>query len=351
MATVILKQTALAGKTLTLYLRSMSSGVVVNTGGDACSEGTTGHFAATVDETLTGLHEASFLNASGATQYGGWVNMSFNPAIVDSPDQLGFSSTSQAALDGVASAVNTLTTRIPGTVQPQSGDAYARLGAPAGASVSADILEVGTDVNTLLGRITSTLFNGITSVADWLRAIMRSDASVSGVAISEINSGSGDYDNESSSLEAIDVEVNTTTVSAFTEAALQQLMANPITITQPLGTNATIDIVRGMDYSSSLSRAIVWTDSHDEWPTLTGATITVYAWGRGGTGRQVKAFAGAVVTGTGSPKQVKLELTAAQTKGMTAGDWTYGVKAVLSGGSTVDLLKPTHKWTVREFPD
>lgn len=35
--------------------------------------------------------------------------------------------------------VDALETRIPGTVQPQTGDSYARLGAPVGASISADI--------------------------------------------------------------------------------------------------------------------------------------------------------------------------------------------------------------------
>jgi hypothetical protein len=40
---------------------------------------------------------------------------------------------------GDSSGVTTLLSRIPGTVQPQTGDAYARLGAPAGASLAADI--------------------------------------------------------------------------------------------------------------------------------------------------------------------------------------------------------------------
>lgn len=41
----------------------------------------------------------------------------------------------------------TLLTRIPGTIQPQTGDAYARLGAPAGVSVSADIAAVKTSAD------------------------------------------------------------------------------------------------------------------------------------------------------------------------------------------------------------
>lgn len=47
-----------------------------------------------------------------------------------------------ADVAAIKSDTGTLTTRIPGTVQPQTGDSYARLGAPAGASVSADIAAV-----------------------------------------------------------------------------------------------------------------------------------------------------------------------------------------------------------------
>lgn len=52
-----------------------------------------------------------------------------------------------AYLDELAPAnipadVDTLKTRLPGVVQPQTGDAYARLGAPAGASIAADVAAV-----------------------------------------------------------------------------------------------------------------------------------------------------------------------------------------------------------------
>lgn len=46
------------------------------------------------------------------------------------------------------SGVTTLLTRIPGTVQPQTGDSYARLGTPSGASVSADIAAAKTSIGT-----------------------------------------------------------------------------------------------------------------------------------------------------------------------------------------------------------
>src|SRR5581483_730560 len=63
----------------------------------------------------------------------------------------------EAETDGIAalptgdtSGVTTLLSRIPGTVQPQTGDSYARLGAPAGASVSADIAEANADTDELI---------------------------------------------------------------------------------------------------------------------------------------------------------------------------------------------------------
>lgn len=63
-----------------------------------------------------------------------------------------------------------MNTRWTGSVADtaQTGDSFARLGAPAGASVSADIGGVKSNTDTLLSRVTSTLFAGITSLAEWL---------------------------------------------------------------------------------------------------------------------------------------------------------------------------------------
>lgn len=44
----------------------------------------------------------------------------------------------ELAAANIPADIDTLKGRIPGTIQPQTGDAFARLGAPAGASVSAD---------------------------------------------------------------------------------------------------------------------------------------------------------------------------------------------------------------------
>jgi len=71
------------------------------------------------------------------------------------------SGTAQTANDNGAD-LNTLVTRIVGTLatgthNPQSGDSYARLGAPAGVSVSADIATIDTNVDSVLVDTGTTL--------------------------------------------------------------------------------------------------------------------------------------------------------------------------------------------------
>jgi len=68
---------------------------------------------------------------------------------------------------GDTAGTTTLLGRIPGTVQPQTGDSFARLGAPAGASVSADVAAVKAetasiqaDTNDLRTRLPAALVGG-----------------------------------------------------------------------------------------------------------------------------------------------------------------------------------------------
>jgi hypothetical protein len=65
---------------------------------------------------------------------------------------------------GDTSGTTTLLTRVPGTVQPQTGDSFARLGAPSGASIAADVQTRSTyaggdtsGTTTLLTRITGAV--------------------------------------------------------------------------------------------------------------------------------------------------------------------------------------------------
>lgn len=87
----------------------------------------------------------------------------------------------------------------------QTGDSYARLGAPAGASVSADVAAVKTDTGNLVTRITSTLFSGITSMAQWLGLLAGKQAgnSTARTEVRATGAGSGTFDETTDSQEAL----------------------------------------------------------------------------------------------------------------------------------------------------
>lgn len=103
----------------------------------------------------------------------------------------------------VSAATNITSTG--GTTVPQTGDNYARLGAPAGASVSADLAAVKTDTGNLVTRITSTLFAGITSLAQWLGLIAgkQTGDSTARTEIRATGAGSGTFDETTDSVEAL----------------------------------------------------------------------------------------------------------------------------------------------------
>jgi len=106
---------------------------------------------------------------------------------------------------------------------PQTGDNYARLGAPSGASVSADIAAVKTDTGNLVTRITATLFSGITSLAEWLGLIAgkQSGDATARTEIRATGAGSGTFDETTDSLEALrDTEPHGTAMRGTDSAAL-----------------------------------------------------------------------------------------------------------------------------------
>lgn len=112
------------------------------------------------------------------------------------------------------------------TSTAQTGDNYARLGAPAGASVSADIAAVKTDTGNLVTRITSTLFNGITSLAQWL-GLLAGKQTGNATARTELRAtgaGSGTFDETTDSQEALrDRGDAAWTTSTLTAAAVWDL--------------------------------------------------------------------------------------------------------------------------------
>ena len=83
-----------------------------------------------------------------------------------------------------------------------------RLGAPVGASISADIAAVKSDTEGLVTSLASLAgkFTGITLLADWLRRAFRKDSGTAGMATAqtEINTGgTAAFDGTTDSLESI----------------------------------------------------------------------------------------------------------------------------------------------------
>jgi hypothetical protein len=118
----------------------------------------------------------------------------------------GFSTHTAADVWAVGTRTLTAATNITstgGTTVPQTGDAYARLGAPAGVSVSADVAAVKTDTGNLVARITSTLFSGITYLSRWLGAVAGKTADSSTLTEIQATTAGAGYTNTTDSLEAL----------------------------------------------------------------------------------------------------------------------------------------------------
>lgn len=98
---------------------------------------------------------------------------------------------------GHISNVDTLTTYTGNTVQ--TGDSYARLGVPAGASVSADIAEIEGETDTLLAGVNATQIGGnstaATNLANAYGAIETGTAQGGGASTITLRPGASGTDN------------------------------------------------------------------------------------------------------------------------------------------------------------
>lgn len=126
----------------------------------------------------------------------------------------------------VKSTVEATSTTV-GTLSTQASvDAIStKLGTPAGSSVSADIAAVKTDTGNLVTRISATLFNGITSFASWIGAMVGKTADAGTLAEINATTAGATYDNTTDSPEAVkDAGGASVAVSSFEAAALLQLV-------------------------------------------------------------------------------------------------------------------------------
>lgn len=160
-------------------------------------------------------------------------------------------------------------------------------------------------------------------------------------AAAVLDAAAADYNDASSIGEAInnagsaaDPLLNTVPgsyTSGTAGYALGRIGTGRITTTSVVAQSGDVTTYMGDDYTNSDSRALDWTESTTSWPTLTGATISIIIDG-------IETYTGSVVTGTGSSKKVRLELSAAQTALIAEGVHDFQVIATLATSSRVVTL-------------
>lgn len=321
-------------------------------------------------------------NATALAAINAEVDGALNTAIPGSP-----------TADSINERVATMDGRILGTLaagthNAQTGDAYARLGAPAGASVSADIAAVKTDTGNLVTRITSSLFSGITSLAQWLGMIAGKQVgnTTARTEIRATGAGSGTFDETTDSVEAIRDRGDTAwgagavpSVAQIADGVWDEASADhnaagtmgnklnsaasagdpwttslpgayaggtagkivgdlaneplALTVITPVRADGTaIELVQGDDYDNDDDRALGW--SSGEWPDLTGGSVTFYLDRAAG----VFSKAGTLETvGAGVTQSIYVELTDTETATFDIGTEDFQVLATLASGNKVTL--------------
>ncbi|MCK6483775.1 MAG: hypothetical protein HUU22_04840 [Phycisphaerae bacterium] len=186
-------------------------------------------------------------------------------AIQAKTDNLPAAPAAQAKLDTLHD------TRIPGVIQPQTGDSFARLGAPAGASVSADVAAVKTDTGNLVSRVTATLFTGITSLAEWLGLLAGKQVgdATARTELRATGAGSGTFDETSDSIEALadapgaPAEVDEAAIAAAVWTNAQRTLTQSIGELIELAQSGRVLIVTHYSWSLSLTGLGDLTDADD----------------------------------------------------------------------------------------
>ena len=138
-----------------------------------------------------------------------------------------------------------------------------------GLATSSALTSLQTDVTTLLGRVTATLFSGITSLAEWL-GLLAGKQTPDATALTEIRAsgaGSGTYDATTDSLEAVR-DNQSDGGGGLTQDDIDSIVA---------GVTAVGDQVQQANDNIILTyRGAVWSQQLTGLTTLTGQTDIVF---------------------------------------------------------------------------
>lgn len=113
-----------------------------------------------------------------------------------------------------------------------------------------------------------------------------------------------------------------------------------VELVSPVLDTGDVELIRGDDYKAADSRSLEWSSS--SWPTLTSASVYLDLKPIPPGNARVVRLTGSVVTATGSPKTVRVEVLASDTAGLTAPKrYTYHLVAVLASSNVVTLATGT----------
>lgn len=239
---------------------------------------------------------------------------------------------------------------------------YARQGAPAGASQSADIAAIKADTGNLVTRITSTLFSGITYMSRWLGALAGKTADSGTLAeITATTAGAG-YDNTTDSLQAIrDAGTGGGDATAANQELILDAIAElgPTTLAAANWTAGAItgfptELVIGDSYIDDLNRHIkVYYRASDETPITAIGSKTFVDGGFEARLVITQDNLSSKVTGTctwvpaSGPTEgyVKVEITKDQTR--RAGEGVGKMQLVFTWGDSIEVEIATQNVTWR----
>ena len=171
-------------------------------------------------------------------------------------------------------------------------------------------------------------FTGITSVADWLRRLVRKDAGTSGMgtAQSEINTGgTATFDGTTDSLEAIKDATGAggggdcPTADQIGDDIESRFTGRALIIPSPLGGNK-VKILGGCDYENETFFLEIPKPANATWPDLSDGQWNDIRFVARIAGEDIPIGTGSVVTPTGSSAKVKIAFTNAETDQLRQAD-------------------------------
>lgn len=243
--------------------------------------------------TANSIGKSLFTGVAPGNQFGGIVtnNSPFLPSAIVTSGSVNFSAGITANITG------NLSGNIGGKVLGGGSSTIISAGVwsldSMGEAIAtqATLNAVGTNVATLLSRITDTLFSGMTSLSNWLRTLARS-STPDATALAEINSGGGTFVSADDSLQAIGSGQSSDLTAAQVWSYGNRTLTSgstPTTVIPSSGASTTytgstvyaglnyplqvIRVYRGLDLTSFSQ--IVWTAKTSDAIADSAATLTV----------------------------------------------------------------------------